>query len=85
VVVYAAAIRCGFASHRILIPATPGSARAEVARGRFMQWRLNAMTILAKGIIMALLVLAGASIVRNVTAALTAVVGGCETVVARLG
>ncbi len=49
-----------------------------------MQWRLNALTILAKGIVMALLILAGASIVRNVTAALTSMVGGCETVVARL-
>jgi hypothetical protein len=50
-----------------------------------MQWRLNVLTMLAKGIVMAMLVLAGASIVRNVTAALTSVVGGCETVVARLG
>jgi len=49
-----------------------------------MQWRLNLLTMLAKGIVMALLILAGASIVRNVTAALTAVVGGCEIVVARL-
>ena len=30
------------------------------------------------------LILAGASIVRNVTAALSSMVGGCETVVARL-
>jgi hypothetical protein len=50
-----------------------------------MQWRLNLMTMVAKGIVMTLLVLAGASIVHNVTAALTAAVGGCETVIARLG
>ncbi len=50
-----------------------------------MQWRLNVLTVVAKGVVMALLVLAGANIVHNVTAALTAVVGGCETVIARLG
>jgi hypothetical protein len=49
-----------------------------------MQWRLNLLTMVAKGVVMALLILAGASIVRNVTAALTSMVGGCETVVARL-
>jgi hypothetical protein len=49
-----------------------------------MQWRLNLLTMVAKGIVMTLLVLAGASIVHNVTAALTALVGGCEIVVARL-
>jgi hypothetical protein len=49
-----------------------------------MQRRLNLLTMVAKGIVMALLILAGASIVRNVTAALTSMVGGCEMVVARL-
>ena len=38
-----------------------------------MQWRLNLLTVVAKGIIMAMIVLGGASIVRNVTAALQAV------------
>jgi hypothetical protein len=42
------------------------------------------LTIIAKGIIMALFVLAGASIVRNVTTALMAVAGGCEKVIAHL-
>ncbi|HLB98819.1 MAG TPA: hypothetical protein VJK90_14200 [Acetobacteraceae bacterium] len=49
-----------------------------------MQWRLNLLTMAAKGIVMALLIVAGASIVRNVTAALSSMVGGCEIVVARL-
>ena len=49
-----------------------------------MDWRLNAMTIVAKGILMALIVLAGASIVRNVTATLTAVAGICEKGAAHL-
>jgi hypothetical protein len=49
-----------------------------------MQWRLNAMTILARSIVMALLVLAGASIVRNVTTALQAVAGVCEKGVTHL-
>jgi len=49
-----------------------------------MQWRLNVLTVLAKGIVMALLVLAGASIVCNVTAALMAVTGGCAKVIAHL-
>jgi len=49
-----------------------------------MQWRLNAMTILAKGIIMAVLVLAGASIVSNVTTALVSVTGVCEKGVTHL-
>jgi hypothetical protein len=38
-----------------------------------MQWRLNVLTIIAKGIIMALFVLA-----------LMAVAGGCEKVIAHL-
>lgn len=42
-----------------------------------MDWRLNAMTIVAKGVIMAALVLAGASVVRNVTLAFTSVVMEC--------
>jgi hypothetical protein len=49
-----------------------------------MQWRLNALTIIAKGIVMALITVAGASIVRNVTAALMAVTAGCEKVIAHL-
>jgi hypothetical protein len=49
-----------------------------------MQWRLNLLTMVAKGIVMAVLIVAGASIVRNVTVALTSMVGGCEIVVARL-
>jgi hypothetical protein len=49
-----------------------------------MQWRLNVMTVVAKICFMAMIVFAGASIVRNVTAALSSMVGGCETVVARL-
>lgn len=42
-----------------------------------MDWRLNAMSVVAKGVIMAAMVLAGAMIVRNVTLALTAMVGAC--------
>jgi len=49
-----------------------------------MQWRLNVLTIIAKGILMALVVVAGARIVRNVTAALIAAVGACQTVIAHL-
>ncbi len=49
-----------------------------------MQWRLNVLTIIAKSIVMALFVLAGASIVRNVAAALMAAAGGCEKVTAHL-
>jgi hypothetical protein len=49
-----------------------------------MQWRLNLLTMVARGVVMAVLILAGASIVRNVTSALTSMVGGCEMVVARL-
>jgi hypothetical protein len=40
-----------------------------------MQWRLNVMTIAARSILMALIVVAGANIVRNVTTALMAVAG----------
>jgi hypothetical protein len=49
-----------------------------------MQWRLNVMTVVAKGILMGLLVLGGASIVHNVTAALHAVTGACETGITHL-
>ena len=49
-----------------------------------MQWRLNVMTVVAKGILMGVLVLGGASIVCNVTAALHAVTGACETGIAHL-
>ena len=49
-----------------------------------MEWRLHVLSIITKGILLALIVVAGASIVRNVTTALTAVVDGCETVIARL-
>jgi|HubBroStandDraft_2_1064218.scaffolds.fasta_scaffold1704173_1 hypothetical protein len=42
-----------------------------------MQWRLNAMTFIVKGILMAAIVFAGANVVRNVTAALhAATIGG---------
>ena len=47
-----------------------------------MQWRLNIMTIAARSMLMALIIVAGANIVRNVTTALVAVVGvvsGLET------
>ncbi|HTC11391.1 MAG TPA: hypothetical protein VK726_21715 [Acetobacteraceae bacterium] len=46
-----------------------------------MDWRLNAMTIVAKGVVMAALVLAGARVVHNVTVAFTSVVTGCGGVV----
>jgi hypothetical protein len=42
-----------------------------------MRWQLNAMTIIAKGILMAAIVFIGASVVRNVTAALHAATIGC--------
>jgi hypothetical protein len=42
-----------------------------------MDWRLNAMTLVAKGVIIGGLVLAGASVVRNVTVAFTHVVTAC--------
>ena len=43
-----------------------------------MQWRLNAMTFIVKGILMAAIVFAGANVVRNVTAALHAATIGCS-------
>jgi hypothetical protein len=49
-----------------------------------MQWRLNVMTVVAKICFMAMIVFAGASIVRNVTAALTATAHACEQTVAYL-
>ncbi len=49
-----------------------------------MQWRLNVMTLVAKGILMGLLILGGASIVRNVTVALHTVTGACETGITHL-
>jgi hypothetical protein len=49
-----------------------------------MEWRLNVMTIVAKGVIMATMVIAGANIVHNVTAALEAMTHGCETGIAHL-
>jgi hypothetical protein len=49
-----------------------------------MQWRLNVLTVIAKGIVMAMIVLGGASIVRNVTAALHAATGVCTTGIAHL-
>jgi len=49
-----------------------------------MEWRLNVMTIVAKGILMAVIVIAGASIVHNVTAALMAAAGDCVKGVAHL-
>jgi hypothetical protein len=49
-----------------------------------MEWRLNVMTFVGKGILMAALVVAGASIVHNVTAALMAAAGVCEKGVAHL-
>ena len=42
-----------------------------------MRWQLNVMTVVAKVVLMAALVFAGAAIVRNVTAALHAVTVGC--------
>jgi len=49
-----------------------------------MQWRLNVLTVIAKGILMVLFIAAGASVVRNVTAALTGAVGVCETAITHL-
>jgi len=49
-----------------------------------MDWRLNAMTVIAKGLVMALLVFVGANIVHNVTAALMAAVGVCARGVTHL-
>ena len=42
-----------------------------------MDWRLNAMSLIARVVIMAALVVAGEVIVRNVTLALTAMVSAC--------
>ena len=49
-----------------------------------MKWRLNVLTVVAKGVLMAAIVVAGASIVRNVTDALMAAVGACGTGIAHL-
>jgi hypothetical protein len=49
-----------------------------------MEWRLNVMTIAARSILMALIVVAGANIVRNVTTALMAVAGICATGIGHL-
>jgi hypothetical protein len=49
-----------------------------------MRWQLNVMTIVAKGVLMAALVFAGANIVHNVTVALHAVTVGCATGLAHL-
>jgi hypothetical protein len=49
-----------------------------------MQWRLNALTSLARCIVMALLIFVGANIVRNVTAALAGVTRVCEKGVTHL-
>ena len=49
-----------------------------------MEWRLNALTVIARGIVMTLIIIAGASIVHNVTAALLAVTAVCEKAIAHL-
>lgn len=49
-----------------------------------MGWRLRVMTIIARSILMALIVVAGASIVRNVTATLVAATGLCHAGIAHL-
>jgi hypothetical protein len=42
-----------------------------------MELRLNVMTVIAKFVLMAVIVLAGTNIVRNVTVSLTSAVGAC--------
>jgi hypothetical protein len=42
-----------------------------------MNWRLSAMTVVAKAVVMGALVLAGTSVVRNVTVALMTAVSAC--------
>jgi hypothetical protein len=49
-----------------------------------VKWRLDVLTVVAKATLMAAIVVAGASIVRNVTDALMAAVGVCETGIAHL-
>ena len=49
-----------------------------------MQWRLNVLTIIAKAVVMAAIVVGGASIVHNVTTALHAMTGLCQTGITHL-
>jgi hypothetical protein len=81
---YAAIIRFNVDPHRPLIPATPYSVPTMWSGDDPMGWRLRVMTIIARSILMALIVVAGASIVRNVTATLVAATGLCHAGIAHL-
>jgi len=47
-------------------------------------WRLNVLTVIAKGTLMAAIVLVGASVVHNVTDALMAVADAYQSGIAHL-